>query len=207
MLTTILWLLALHIHGQTSQSGTTQEGQWNPDRGVPVAARQNPTAGRPMDAASLVVLVRVVQKTTVERGDDSPDWPEAVRDREESWEYAMAYVLDVPRVNERRATEPDLKERCLLVDQRDRAANPIKFELGAHLRALPQHDASAARRLERTLLTISQPAPIRDASRAGWPRGRRRARPQPPGTAGPGASSRRSAGRVRRHDLRTGKER
>jgi len=88
------------------------------DDGLPVVTRKAPATDNPLDRASLVVLLRVVKTSLEESPNDDPG-SQYLPGRRRLSRSAEGTVVDVVRVNERRADEPTLERRSISVVQID----------------------------------------------------------------------------------------
>jgi hypothetical protein len=102
---------------------------------MPVVPRSRSADGYIFDTPNLVVLARVHEQAKVERASDDPMSDLIVKKNTPYWTYVKASLIELIRINERNANEPDLTGFSLIVEQRDRDENPLNLKLG-HLYVL-----------------------------------------------------------------------
>jgi hypothetical protein len=102
---------------------------------LPIVVRTRPVNGYVFDRSSLVVLVRIRAEIKAEVANDEPGSVTTVTEKPSYVTYVRALLLDPLRINERLPNEPDLQNRVLTIEQRDRGDRPLPLKLG-HLYVL-----------------------------------------------------------------------
>ena len=95
---------------------------------LPVTPRTRPVTGHVFDRPSLIVLVKLFEKTQVESTDSHGVSLPGAEKKAPFWTYVRTQVLDVIRVNERKPEDPDLKDWYLWIEQKGRGEKPIPLE-------------------------------------------------------------------------------
>jgi hypothetical protein len=95
-----------------------------------VVSRTRAMDGYIFDRPSLIVMVRVHEESKTEFADESPGSVLNVTANPPYWTHVRAQVIEIPRVNERSAGEPDLASPHVMIEQIARKERPLPLKIG-----------------------------------------------------------------------------